>query len=863
MRSSSAPEVDSPVLGLPRVPRTVLSRPRLNTVIADSVATNDLVVVRSPAGSGKTVALADWAASGLTPGHISWVTLDAEYSDRTSFWREMIIGTELRVDPALRPFIRECAEALLAGADPRTVLRRFVPYVPKTVLVIDQLDTVREGDLLEDMVWALKSSRHVKVVVASRSRTTLDTPSLALELDVAILGPDLFQMTVEETARLLERQDSPVDPVELHSATGGHPLLTRATLAVHDASGRSDIAASARTAVSDFLNISLSGAGLSGDDQEFMVRTSIPESFSEDLALQLSSSTRLSCLLSDLEDKGLGLRFRYGDHVRFRYTAAVRTLLNESLSKFDPREIDRLTRIVIDHELAASNIVAALRLAFKINDLDLASAIACDHHMTLLVSQVGPVQEILESVPLTRMRKFPALIIALALCHNTRTAGKLKAMELFGLAAVFARMYRSGMDPGQRIWTITMESAALRFAGKLEPALKQAAAAVQSFEESQLEVRERLEALEPTLYTQAAIALIHDEQFDEAAQLLNKALAASRRINSVPAIFLATGMLAFTLAQDGNITASRGHLDWLTETRWPPGMEDGYWATTYRLAQVREAMDRQDYAGASEFLARINDEMRDSEFWPYIVSFAAYLDLQHTGPGAGPVTLEARIRSAHRAPLSARGFVELDCLRASIFLVAGQPAKAAGVVDKYPRPGARILLMRARIALYQGQPSRTLTLTGRGLKDLGPRQEVNRLLLRSAAFRRLEDHTAALDNARAAAALMDQYGLTMTGSLIPHEDHAALVTAVHQFVPDMLKPVQIAPVVFEQVALTPREKVVLQTLADHGSAADVARRLNVSLNTVKSQSRSINKKLGASSRDEAISKARRLGLIED
>lgn len=845
------------------MPRTVLPRPRLSAAIADSLENNDLVVLRSPAGSGKTVALADWAVSGLTGGHISWVTLDDEYADRTTFWREMIIGTELRVDPTLRPFIRECAEALVAGADPRTVLRRFVPYVPQTVLVIDKLDTVTDGDLLADMTWALKSSRNIKVVAASRTRTALDTPTLAMEFDVAHLGPEIFHLTLEETARLLELRESPVDPAELHAATGGHPMLTRATLAVHDTAGRDGIAASARTAVTDFLKLSLSGTGLNEDVQDFMVRTSIPESFSDDLAQQLCGTPGLSDLLDDLEDKGLGLRFQFHDHVRFRYTAAVRAMLSESLSKLDPREIDRLTRVVIDHELAASNIVGALRLAFKINDLDLASSIACDHHMTLLVSQVTPVRDILESVPLTRMRKYPALIMALALCYNATSAGKLRAMELFGLAAVFARMYRSGMDPGQRIWTITMESAALRFAGKLEPALKQAQAAVQGFEESQLEVRERLAPLEPTLYTQSAIAYIHNQQFGSASQLLFKALAAGRRMCSLPAVFLATGLLAFALALDGNIVDARTYLTWLEEARWPPGMQDGYWAMTFRLAQTRVAMDRQDYSGASECLARINDEMQDSEFWPYYVGFAAYLDLQRTGPGAGPATLEARIRRAHKGPVNASGLVELDCLRASIYLIAGQPAKAAGIVDKYTRPDVRIMLMRARIALYEGQPSRTLALTGRAMSDLGPRMEVSRLLLRAAAFRRVEEMPAALDNARAAASLMDQYGLTMTSSLVPQEDLPALTATVRQFVPGMLKPVEIIPIVTEPVSLTPREKVVLQALADYGPATEVARHLNVSLNTVKSQTRSINKKLGVSSRDGAISKARRLGLLED
>jgi LuxR family maltose regulon positive regulatory protein len=841
----------------------VLSRPRLSTLLAEHLAANDLVILRGPAGCGKTVAMADWVDSGLTPGHISWVTLEAEYSDRVSFWREMILGTELLLDPPLRPFIRECAESLLAGVDPRTVLRRFVPCVPSIVLVIDKLDAIRDDELLEDIIWALKASRHIKVIAATRLRTLFEAPALALELDIAHLGQEHFLLTREETAMLVEERGYGVDPAELHEATGGHPLLTRATLAVHETGGYADVAESARTAVTDFLRLSLSGAGLSDAAQDFMVRTSVPESFSEDLAAELAGTGQVAALLDELEDQGLGMRFKYRDHVRFRYTAAVRAMLTGLQGKLDPREFDRLTRIVIEHEISSSNVVGALRLAFKINDLDLASAIACDHHMTLLVSQTEQVREILESIPLTRMRKHPALIMALALCYNARTAGKLRAMELFGLAAVFARMFRGGMDQGQRIWTLTMESAALRFAGKLEPALKQAHAAVQSFEEAQMELREKLQPLEPTLYTQAAIAYLHDQQFARASQLLTKAISAARRTGSLPAVFLGTGLLAFALALDGNIAACRVHLDWLDEARWPPGMEEGYWATTYRLAKIREAMDRQDYVAASGFLAQISEEMRDSEFWPYIVSYEALLDLRRTGAGAGPETLEAKIMKARTAPVNTSGLIELDCLRASIYLIGGQPAKAARIAEKYSRLDPRILIMRARVALYLGNPSKTLSLTGRGLNDVGPRLEVSRLLLRSAALRRLDDAVGALDAARAAASLMVQYGLVMTSSLVPQEDLPELTSEVRKFAPDMLKPVEIVPRGAGRVSLTPREKVVLQALSDHGTAAEVAAQLNVSLNTVKSQSRSINKKLGTSSKDEAIGKARRLGLLED
>lgn len=157
MSAAEAPA--SSVFGLPRVPRTVVSRPRLTELIAELLKNHDLVIVRAPSGAGKTVALADWAASGATPGYISWVSLDERYTDRTAFWREIILGTALRVNESLRPLITECADALMAGADPRTVLHRFVPYIPETTVVVDRMDLIHDQALFDDMTWVLQACR--------------------------------------------------------------------------------------------------------------------------------------------------------------------------------------------------------------------------------------------------------------------------------------------------------------------------------------------------------------------------------------------------------------------------------------------------------------------------------------------------------------------------------------------------------------------------------------------------------------------------------------------------------------------------------------------------------------------------------
>ena len=67
----------------------------------------------------------------------------------------------------------------------------------------------------------------------------------------------------------------------------------------------------------------------------------------------------------------------------------------------------------------------------------------------------------------------------------------------------------------------------------------------------------------------------------------------------------------------------------------------------------------------------------------------------------------------------------------------------------------------------------------------------------------------------------------------------------------------------DRAPLTRRELVVLAHLSDDVTLDDVARELFVSRNTVKTQVRSVYRKLGISTRTEAVEHARRLGLRQD
>ena len=61
-------------------------------------------------------------------------------------------------------------------------------------------------------------------------------------------------------------------------------------------------------------------------------------------------------------------------------------------------------------------------------------------------------------------------------------------------------------------------------------------------------------------------------------------------------------------------------------------------------------------------------------------------------------------------------------------------------------------------------------------------------------------------------------------------------------------------------ALTRRERVVLGELAEDVTLEEIAQRLFVTRNTVKSQVRSVYRKIGVSTRSEAVAWARAHGI---
>ncbi len=180
----------------PRRRRTLVARPRLDD-LADRSRQRALTLVSAPAGFGKTTLVADWFAGGEAT---AWLSLDPGDDDPARFWAYVVAALE-----AAAPELRADAASLLEtpGVPLDVVVSTLINDLETAsrnlVLVLDDYHLITSTEIHRSVAFLLEHlPPQIRLVIATRADPPLPLASLRADGDLLEVRAADLRFTPDE-----------------------------------------------------------------------------------------------------------------------------------------------------------------------------------------------------------------------------------------------------------------------------------------------------------------------------------------------------------------------------------------------------------------------------------------------------------------------------------------------------------------------------------------------------------------------------------------------------------------------------------------------------------------------------------------
>lgn len=839
----------------PPAPTDEIRRPRLDAVLDSD---RQIVVVTAPAGFGKSTFVAGWVRR--SEQRVAWVSLDPMDRNALSFWRHVTSSIA-----GVVPAAHEAEEILIERGGPGPEFVAALAHAlwddgRPLILVLDDLHHATAAAMRDELTTLVDRCRgQLRLVTIGRADPPLPTKRWLTEGRAVEIRMDALAFRSNEAVALMHRFDvtglGDADVERLNDHVEGWAvglLLSGLTL-----EGRPDLASSLDDLIhsdrhlTDYL-VDEVLERLPEDVRDLALTLSVPASFDIELARRLTGRADAGTLLEQLV-RSNPFVVATASPPAYRFHHLVRSLLSSTFRSTDAAGFERAHRETAAAMTERGDIAAAISSLREIGAIDEAFDLVTAP--VLRTTDQGRVRELAQWLemlgdvqPLDPMR---VLDYAMALTITGRTEQAIAAVD---------RAAELG-DPTDAQFSVALDAmrlTALAAAGLIDEAasilpafdnvpgdardshhidsrlssqLTRVALAAGDLDRAERWLPHLARHREPTVSDVVAPAMrswLHLER-GSVAEALEEAVAAcasAERLHLRPHISSFEALLA------------RGHAEMLTMRT------DDLAATLRSLDEDADAIDLPYYV---------------IHLWSLHVAVAALTE-------GWPAALELT-RTLDPDEYPQRGgslAIRHDELLALALLNCGLAGDAAPIVDRLP-VGIRRQLLTTRVMLVSGRRE-DIEATLSGHDDwLGPQRLEALLLL---AQSRVGDEATrtmsrALELGRTSGALAP---FVLEGRRVQRLLDELPIDEVFPALADRLRTTSTRRGDRRRVdivePLTPKELAVLARLPSHATYRAIAAQLYVSVNTVKTYVRSIYRKLGVSSRAEAVEVARRCGLLD-
>lgn len=496
--------------------------------------------------------------------------------------------------------------------------------------------------------------------------------------------------------------------------------------------------------------------------------------------------------------------------------------------------------------------------AVAVGDLESATAIVRDSWFHLMVVDGARTLATLDQVPGKRLREYPLLTMLLGIIYNAIAHRRMKAARLFVSAVQAAHSSRRDLDPVDRILILVSEGVAYRLLGHPQIGVKPARRAIVMLESLDDAARDRIHQL-ANVYVHAGITLYYGGKTFDALDAFETGLGEVSSTGELVG-FGNIAMLAGIHALRGELREAETFLKLARGEPWTVEQRSTYAGTFYRLAEAQSGVERFDADVARGHLEAMDHDPRSIEHWLEIATTSALTELVAGRPGVALAGLEEYVTARGREARAAGPKSRLASIRALLQLALGNPEAAEAILNRDGVGDAQSYVDKARVELVRGRNGAALAnLRMIAGEEQSPRTMAEAAVVEAAALLRFTTSGRSRSVVDHLGSLLDQSGQRLALALLPPADFAALKLALsasgfgalYTEVPVTALLSEPANVSF----LTKREQIILAALVRKGSTKQIAAELSVSVNTVKSQLRTLYRKLGVSDRDSAIAVA--------
>jgi LuxR family transcriptional regulator, maltose regulon positive regulatory protein len=905
-------------LSAPRARRAVVPRESLYARLEDGVS-RAVVIISAPAGFGKSTLLTSWLAEGATQRRsVAWLSLSAADNDPSLFWRYFLAALS-----RLHPALGATASALLGSSQPPrmpTILTTLVNDLHSlsgdVIFVLDDYQLIDSADVHEAMTFLIENRPpRLHMIILTRADPPLPLSRLRasgelLELRAADLrfGPDEggtylnqvmgLRLTAANISELVRRTEGWVAGLQM------------AALAIRDQADVPRFIAGftgSNRYVIDYLAEEVLGRQPPAL-RAFLLDTSVLDRMCASLCDDVTSRQDSQEILESLERANLFVDPL--DEVRgwYRYHQLFADVLNQRLLHEQPGRVSELRRRASAWYEREGLLTDAVQHAIRGHAVDRAVRLIESGGMSLVLDQqVQTVLAWLDELPAERVRERPVLGTIRALGYVFSNRPDEAEASLRDAERCLAGEPTTDETRAVLGRVAVIRAAICRFSGDIERSVSFGRRALQLLPETDATSRERASA-------RAHVALSYQVDGDVRStneRPLEEAVAAFSAAHALVALLNSINRL-------GKFRTMQGRLRVAHDT-----YERAVAALSDRAGQPAVVNSAAYYAGMGEIFLQWNDLDSAERYLRQAVDLVAG-DLT---VDANPVTESylslARLHEARGHPAQAHAvldqFLGVANRRAFFYLLVerGEAARARIALRQADLPAAigwaegygdaaemtytreeqhltlaRVLIARGEspsadclnAALLLLEPMFTAaTVAGR------TNSVIEVLVLRALALQAQHERSAAVqalgralmlaepesyvrvfvdEGAPMAVLLKD---LIQAGRNAHHDQRPGMIRYARRLLsefrprspsatPSPTPHSRQRPV---DDSLTGREREVLELIAGGLSNQEIAARLYVATSTVKSYTNSIFRRLGVTSRTQAVAEARALHLISD